>query len=399
MRHRLLAGAGPLVLRRSLRQRSLLGAVLAVVVAGATLLGLCALLLTTAQDRTLAAHLGAAAPQDVEVSVLLGVPDGTRSDAATGAVDQASERLLGAVRPFASAASVGLISALQFLPPADQEPLRRAYLEDADELIRHSSLVDGRWPDASHASGALEVAVPVATATRLGLRPGSEVALTAEPPGTGSAGAGSTGAAEGRTVLVVVGTFTPERAGTSAWTWDLLGGTGYDPEWLRLPAYGPFVTAPDSLLPTGVAIDRARLVAQPDLSAGDPESYERLRARVGELQGDLDAALGDQVASASVHSALGSTLVAAGTRQGLTASVVLVTALLGVVLAGTALGLTGRLVWRRRAAEAALLTARGAARRQLVAHSAVEAVLVAAVASALAIPLAVGAYAALGRLA
>ncbi len=92
------------LVRRGSTQLALLAAVLAVVVAGAVLLGTCALLLTTSQEQALDAALRRADPRDVavegpladvELTVEAARAAGAHADGATPTVSHEYERLTG----------------------------------------------------------------------------------------------------------------------------------------------------------------------------------------------------------------------------------------------------------------------------------------------------------------
>lgn len=381
----------PFVLRRAVTQVALLVAVLAVVVAGSTLVGTCTLLLTTAQQETLTAVVRGTADEDLAATASLTVTEPTSGDAADVAavLDDTSAVVSAALEPFPSTTSTWLTSAMQHLPAQEGASPRLAYLLDAEGLPDHAALDSGRWPAPGASGSPHEVAVPTATADRLGLDLRSEVRLTA--------GAERDATAAGVDV-VVVGTFTPRHDDADTWSRDRLGGAGFDPEWERLSAYGPFVVAAGTLLDTGAAVDRLSLRTVPDLTSATTASLEQLSAGVRTARAELRGALGDRASAVVVRSALPGTVGATLTQQGLTASGVLVVALVGWVLAGTALALAGRLLTGRRAPEHALLAARGARTRQLVAHAAVESAALAVVAAGAAVPLSVLTYRAVAAL-
>ncbi|UUI64403.1 hypothetical protein [Cellulomonas wangsupingiae] len=375
------------LVRRGGTQAGLLAAVLAVVVAGAVLLGTCSLLLTTGQEQALDAALRRADPQDVAVEVTF------RLDGADpGVVDDAGRVLADALAPVRPTTSVWLTSAVRPLGVASV-PGAHGYVVAADALAAHADLTAGRWPGATQ-DGPVEVAVPgdVAHALRLGV--GDEVVLgerrdgRAREPVPGS----------GDVTLVVVGTFTPVPHTDGPWDRDLLRGAGAGTVAGAAPTYGPFAAAPSALAASAVAVDRASLVARPDLAGRGPADRADVRRDVGSLTSDLRRTLGDPVTGVRVRTGLGGVLAAAETQERVTRSVVVVVALLGGALAAAALALAGRLVGVRRDAETRLLVARGAAASQLVARAAAESLVLAVVAAVVAVPLALALYRALTRL-
>ena len=385
-RRRPTAALGALV-RRGTTQAGLLGAVLTVVVAGAVLLGTCTLLLTTGQEQALDAALRRADPRDVSVEVTFRL-DG----AGPGVVDEATQVLGDALAPVQPTTSTWLTSAVRPLGVASA-PGAHGYVVAADDLTAHADLTAGRWPGATP-GGPVEVAVPDDVAYVLHLGVGDELVLAELRDGrTREPVAGS-----GDVPLVVVGTYTPVPGTEGTWDRDLLRGAGSGTVADTATTYGPFVAAPAALAASAVEVDRASLVARPDLAGRGPADRADVRRDVGTLTSDLRRTLGDPVTGIRVRTGLGSTLAAAETQERVTRSIVVVVALLGAALAAAALALAGRLVSVRRDAETRLLAARGAAASQLVARAAVESLVLALVAAAVAVPLAPALYRALTRL-
>ena len=188
--------------------------------------------------------------------------------------------------------------------------------------------------------------------------------------------------------LVVVGTFRP--ASDLGWESDPLTGAGVDPDYSdgarTATAYGPFVVDDAAFLASGSAAARLRVTARPDVTHADRESVtaavEALRRRRGSARGRprRSRAAHPGGLPAAGHPARVETNLAASR------SLVLVTVLLGATLSLTALLLAGRLVAAVRDEERVLLVAFGASRRQQLAATGFEAVLLALVAAALALP-------------
>ncbi|MBU4214999.1 MAG: permease [Actinobacteria bacterium] len=385
------------VVSRARTQSAVLLAVLVVLVAGTTLLGTCALLLTTAQADALTAALADAAPGDVEVSTSLDVVGG---DPATLVAD-ATRVIDDTLAPLGSTTSTWLTSTMLSVPGSAAEPDRQGYLASAPDLADHARLTAGRWPRGRLSDGSWETAVPEFTAQQLGLGVGSRVELggtpgqPAGPPVAGTPSAVS---------VVVVGTFAPTVA-DAAWSRDVLDGAGYAPSWekpgtagwVTLPTYGPFVVDPSELLGAPGGLAHLSLVARPDLTGATPATLGAVRASLATASRDLAAALSDRVSYPSVASELPRTLDTAASQQRVTRSGVLVLALMGAALVGAALGLAGMIVSGRRRGERELLIARGAGRTQEVAAAAGESLVLALVSAAVAAPLSVALYQGLTR--
>ncbi|WP_291753906.1 hypothetical protein [Cellulomonas sp. 73-92] len=386
-------GARPtrLVLRRARAQAGLVAMVTALVVAGATVLGLCSLLLTTVRDQALVAAVRGTDPASVQVVAAVTLADdATAADAAARALAEVSDTTQTALAAFPTTTSVWATSTRLLLDPAPDGGLRQTYLLDGDDVAAHATLTAGRWP-TSGAAAVTEVALPDSAARLLGVASGSTISLTGAPQHAGEP------PADPRTVLVV-GTFTPRR-GDQAWTRDPLDAAGYATYALgaALPAYGPLVVAPGTLV-GHQPVARFSVVLTPVLSGATTSRIATAERDLGGLRRALDERLGERASGVALANPYPETLQQVRAQLGVTASVVLVAALLAGALAGTALGLAARLLADRRAAEHTLLVARGAASRQLAAHAAAEALVLALVAAALSIPLSLAAFRALARI-
>lgn len=395
-----------LVARRALTQVPLLAAVLAVLVAGSTLVGLCTLLLTTARDDALVAALRAAPAEDLRLTVAMRLTPhedepalGTDPRDPDGPVAVASAAAAEMLSPLGASVSTWLTSPMLPVRAAGAGPdaaaagdageVPQSYLLAADDVADHARLTDGRWPAGRAGGGAWEAALPVAAADALDVGVGDTVALG--------------GTAAGDVSVVLVGLFEPMGAGSGAWERDVLGGAGHDPAWSApgdvgrtTATSGPFVVDA-AALGTAVPVDRASLWFSPDLSGATPDALARARANLGHVDRELTALLAGGAQSVNAASRLSRTLAQAQVQQDVTAAVVLVVAVVGFALAVAALGLAGRLLLVRRTGLAALLVARGARRAQLVGHAALEAAVLAVVGGAAAVPLATAAYGLLAR--
>jgi len=385
-----VGGLWTVVLRRARTQLPLLAAVLAALVTGATLLGTCALLATTAQRQVLVTDMATTSVGDVAATVRVVLPDPERAaadaaDTDPGAVlatvSAAVEAALAPADPVVSAwlASVPLRLGND---PVDSAP-RRAYLLDADDVEQHAQLVSGRWPTAATGAAPVrEVALPAAAAAGLRLAVGDALTLTVE--------------SEHVVVdVLVVGVFSPA-LGDASWARDVFRGAGVGTSDL-IATYGPLVVAPGTLVASGVPIDQINVTGTPDLSVSDAAGLARIDAALAGLPAELDGTFGKDGPQVVVQTPLRTDYARARTEQGVTASGIAVVALLGGVLAVTTLILAVRLLLERRAAETALLLARGADRRRLAGPAAGEAALLALVASALSVPAALGTYRLLAR--
>jgi hypothetical protein len=374
-----------LVLRRARAQWPLLAAVLAVVSIGATLLGVCALLVTRTADRALEVAAARAVATDTAVTAYaVAVP---RRDVAPVEADTRAV-LREAAAPFTVTVTGRMSSVMRSLPGRGGGAPAVAYLSGIDDLTDRATLLEGRWPRR----GAGEAVLLESTAERLGVQPGARVPIGPEL---------DRDPAPGLTVTVVG--IAGVRAG-AGWDRDPLAGAGYVPDYrdtssLRTSrAFGPFLMDYRDLLGGGSSMSRMELTAQPDLSASDHRDLDRLAAGVLGADRRLAAVLGERVQIQRVASRLPVVLAATRQQQRVTASAVLAVAVLGVALTGAALRLAGRLTADVRADETALLSAAGTSRVQLAGIAGAESALLAGLAVAVAVPLSSLAHAGLTRL-
>ncbi|GGN93724.1 hypothetical protein GCM10010112_82300 [Actinoplanes lobatus] len=357
-----------LVGRRARSQWPLLAALLAVVTAGAALLGVCALLVTVSADRAREKAAAAATPAQIEVTGYAVTV--ARADVPSVAAD--TRRVLAeALAPFAVATSGRASSVMR--PLSDG---RIGYLSGVEDLPRRASLVSGRWPGSADEAAVLEP-----TARLLGLSAGDRVVL------------GTERARDPAPPLTIEITAIVRTKPAAGWDRDPLGGAGFDLAYRGASAlqpaeaYGPFLVDYPGLLSGTSALSRLEITARPDLS--DPDHRALARIEAGTLAADrrLSAVLGERVQIERVGSALPGVLAEARRQQQVTTAAVLAVGVLAVALTAAALALAGRLTADVRGEETALLSAMGASRWQLGGVAAAEAGLLALVATVLAVPL------------
>lgn len=373
-----------LVLRRARGQYRLVASVVALVTVAATLLGVCALLLGPTQDRAFTQELQPSRAQDVDIDAFMVT---LRNDELVEVRDTVADQLrdvFGSLEPE--------FTSIETSPVRELLGRRSAvgYLSAGDGIAPRSVLVSGRWPQGT--TGTPETTVHEAAARRLGLEVGDEVRLD---------GGSGTGGIYEPVTLVVVGTFRP--ASDLGWESDLLVGAGVDPDYSDSAnteaAYGPFVIDDQAFLDSGSPVARLRVTARPDIARADRASLtDAVEAYDG--AGDrLAADLADRVKLTRVTSQLPQTLDRIEAQRAAGRSSVLVAVLLGAALSLAALLLAGRLVASVRDEERVLLVAFGASPRQQLVAAAGEAVLLAVLAAALALPLAAVAHSGLTHLA
>ncbi|MFI1754440.1 FtsX-like permease family protein [Streptomyces sp. NPDC020571] len=222
---------------------------------------------------------------------------------------------------------------------------------------------EGRMPahGGPDADGAVEVAVPVAAAERIGVGPGDRLTLTDRLDGPAVR-------------IVVSGLYRPVDAGSPYWRLDDLSGRGLQQG--GFTTYGPLLAPPGALSGGRVSTGSSGWLVTADYSS----------LTTGRTQ-DLGDAARDGLAWLREQRVLSGTTAATTELPAIlerldrslevSRATLLVIASQLVLLAGGALLLVARLLSVERAGELRLLRARGASRSRLAAGSALEALLLA----------------------
>ena len=236
---------------------------------------------------------------------------------------------------------------------------------------RRAALVAGTWPPQAAGGGpgtALPVAVPASTAARLRLHPGSTLALQV--------------AATGRPIAVkVTGIFRRSLRARAFWTLDP-AGSAFPRSVGGFTIYPSLVASQAGMTGRGIPVSSASWAVGLDTGRIGTGS---LAALAGSLGPDLNG-LGRSAGLRNAVVTTGLPALLAGLEQAVVVarSQLAVGILILLVIAGATLALAVSLLSSQREAEAALLRARGASRRQLFRTGAAEALLLVAPAAVLA---------------
>ncbi|CAM5242361.1 FtsX-like permease family protein [Streptomyces violaceorubidus] len=211
------------------------------------------------------------------------------------------------------------------------------------------------------ADGAVEVAVPVAAAERIGVGTGDRLTLTDRLDGP-------------PVDIVVSGLYRPVDAGSPYWRLDDLAGRGLQQG--GFTTYGPLLAPPGALSGGRVSAGSSGWLVTADYSS---LTTGRTQALGEAARGGLAWLREQQVLSGTTAATteLPTILERLDRSLEVSRSTLLVIALQLVLLAGGALLLVARLLSAERAGELRLLRARGASRARLAAGSALEALLLA----------------------
>ena len=228
-------------------------------------------------------------------------------------------------------------------------------------------LTSGSWPGQPAAGSQIAAALPAGVAARLKAGVGSVLRLrdlTTSKPVT----------------LKVTGLYRPRDPAAAYWKLDPIGPSGYRSVG-GFASYGPAVVSPAAFAAAGggpkLAVGQSTYLALPDPQRLARENLTLIASKINATAGQLERA-----GNLNVSTSLPQTLT--NTAAGLDAarSLLIISGLQLLVLAGAALALASRLLASHRDEESALLAARGAARWQLARPSLSEAAISVVLASA-----------------
>jgi hypothetical protein len=370
-----------LALRRSLAQRRLLAGVVALVTLGTTVLGVGTLLLSATQDRAFTAEVRKAPSQDIDVTAFLVSLKGSDEVRVRGDARAVVGDALAPLHPKLTSNAVSRMRRLG-------EGRQLGYLASTDSLRQRAALTSGRWTKA-----AGEAVVPAVAADRLHLALGDRVTIGKEV---------GTNPVDNTVTVVVVGTF--RATSRSGWDSDPLTGTGYVANYsdesspVPAPAFGPFEVDEPTFLASGSTVDALQVTGHPTMTHATDTSMAEAAYALQSSDRLLTARVADRVQISRIASDLPDTLTRVRAQRAATRSTVLVVLLLSTTLALIALLLAGRLLGGVRETERALLTSLGLGRGQLAVATLAETLLVAAVATVVAVPAAALAHSAVTHL-
>jgi hypothetical protein len=236
-------------------------------------------------------------------------------------------------------------------------------------ITTHAALTSGSWPAAPQAGQPVPIALPKQVAADLHVGVGSVLKL--RYVGTNAP-----------VRLAVTGLFQPRDPAASYWRLDLIAPSGITVG-SGFVSYGPAVVSPAAFSPVpggrlaALQANEVSFVALPAERAFAGADLDSMAARI-----DAAISLLQNDGVSLVSTTMPQTLVNAAEGLAAAKSLVVISGLQLLLLAGAALALAGRLLASHREEESALLAARGAARRQLVGPSLTEGVLTCAAAAA-----------------
>ncbi len=183
-----------------------------------------------------------------------------------------------------------------------------------------------------------------------------------------------------RVRMQVTGLFRRREPASLYWAADPFGAAGVGVQGGFL-SYGPAVVSPAAFgRPGGLSPSLLSVVALPDTAAVAKGDLIGLANRLSSAASTIENT--GQLSGMTANTALPPLLVGAARSLAAARSLLIISALQLLILAGAALALAGRLLASQRDDESGLLAARGAARWQLARPSVAEAILTCAIAAA-----------------
>lgn len=347
----------PMAVRRLGSCRLVLGAVFVTAIVVASLAAALASIATQTLPQAARRQLAASRNTSIAIS---GALDQAQATADATAIRSA---LRSSLRPVPFTLYGSLWSDSLGLPTgygSQPVPLTRAAAPDA--IKAQATLIHGSWPGKPAAGQPVPAAIPTAVATRLRLTVGAVLPVRDRDT-------------DAPARLRVTGVFRPIDPAAPYWRLDIIGSGGAAVAGGFI-TYGPFVVDPAAFGGAGLQVGAASWVVMPQtarIAAGNlgaratmitqSESYLRQSPALGGLE---------------VTSALPALLRNLATNLTVARSLLIIGALQLILVAAAAVLLAAHLLAGQRAAESAMLTARGGSRAQLAMLNAAEAVPLAA---------------------
>jgi len=225
-------------------------------------------------------------------------------------------------------------------------------------VTAHAALVAGRWPGAFPAGGPIPAALPAPAAALLHVTVGDPLRMMDRISGH-------------YVRFVVTGLYRPRQVSSDYWKLDsgiaLTGSSTAS----GFTTYGP-LAVPAAAFAGPLAVYSASWLAQPQAASVPVGTLTDVAGHVTALQQALANAV--QLSDLDLTTSLPAVLDGTASNLDVARSLLAICAVLLFLLAAAALLAVARLLTGQREGESAMLTARGATRRQLVRLAAAEAV-------------------------
>src|ERR1700722_420608 len=246
---------------------------------------------------------------------------------------------------------------------AGNQPIAEA--AELGGITAHATLVSGRWPGALTSGQPIPAALPATAAALLHVTVGDVLRMQDR-------------VSSKYVRFVVTGLYRPRELSSSYWGLDDVALAGQSTA-SGYTTYGP-LTVPAAAFSGPLAVFSGSWLAQPSTASIPVGRLTTVAASVGVLKQTLqDAQL---LPALTVSTSLPAVLTGTASDLDVARSLLAICAVLLFLLAAAALLAVARLLAGQREGEAAMLTARGATRRQLVGLAAAEAIPLCLLASA-----------------
>jgi hypothetical protein len=233
------------------------------------------------------------------------------------------------------------------------------------DITAHATLVSGRWPGRPASGQPIPAALPAAAAGLLHLTDGDVLRMQDR-------------VSSGYVRFIVTGLYRPRQLSSSYWGLDDIALAGSSTA-SGFTTYGP-LTVPAAAFAGPLAVFSGSWLAQPSTASIPVDQLTSVAANVGVLRQTLQDA--QPLPELALSTSLPAVLTGTASDLDVARSLLAICAVLLFLLAAAALLAVARLLAGQREGEAAMLTARGATRRQLVGLAAAEAIPLCLLASA-----------------
>ena len=238
---------------------------------------------------------------------------------------------------------------------AGNQPIAEAALLGG--VTAHAALVAGRWPGAFPAGGPIPAALPASAAALLHVTVGDQLRMKDRN-------------SQNYVRFVVTGLYRPRQVSSDYWNLDSIAPTGSSTAG-GFTTYGP-LTVPAAAFAGPLAVYSGSWLAQPQTAGIPVDKLTDVAGNVTALQQTLVNAL--QLPALDLTTSLPAVLYGTASNLDVARSLLAICAVLLFLLAAAALLAVARLLTGQREGESAMLTARGAARWQLIRLATAEAV-------------------------
>jgi hypothetical protein len=251
---------------------------------------------------------------------------------------------------------LGFVPGSRPVPPGGTGTTQSAVAATLQAISAHAVLVSGHWP-GGRLSGPIPAALPSTAAALLHVRAGDVLQLRDRLSGH-------------LVRFVVTGLYRPRQVSDPYWGLNTVGLGGSSPL-SGFTTYGPLAVPPWAFAGP-LTVDSGSWLAGPDTARLPAGQLRTIAANVKSLQNELGNPAG--LPALTLVTSLPSVLNGTASKLDVARSLLAICAVLLFLLAAAALLAVARLLAGQREGESAMLTARGATRRQLLRLGAAEAV-------------------------